>query len=194
MLISPLDGFVTGRMADPGAIASPTQPILSVQFMKQVWVTVAVPEEVCARLHIGRPAAIRFDALLGQAFSASIIQINPSADPESRQFTVRVIMSNKDGLLKPGMFAHVSLETDRVHDAVVVPREAIKREGESVYVIVADENRKAKRVTVTPGIEDERFVGIGQALRPGEEVVTMSAMPVREGQMIAGGGRGRRSH
>jgi len=56
VLISPLDGFVTGRDADPGAIASPTQPILSVQFMKQVWVSVAVPEEVCSKLHMGGPA------------------------------------------------------------------------------------------------------------------------------------------
>jgi len=193
-LVSPLEGFVTGRYADPGAIASPTQPILVVQFVKQVWVTIAVPEEVCAKIHLGQPATISFDALPGRIFDASVVQINPSADPQSRQFTVRVIMTNKDDLLKPGMFAHVAVETERIRGAVVVPREAVRADRSGSYVIAAGRDNKARRVSVTPGVEDVEFVSIGDALKPGEKVVTMSSFPVREGQMlVSGGGRGRGS-
>jgi len=190
VLASPLDGFVTGRYADPGAIASPTQPILAVEFVKQVWVTIAVPEEVCAKTHLGQPATIRFDALPGRAFNANVVQINPSADPQSRQFTVRVIMTNKDGLLKPGMFAHVAVETERIRKAVVVPREAVRADRSGSYVIVPGSDRKATRVAVVPGVEDEEFISIRGAVKPGEKVVTMSAFPIREGQMLVEGGRG----
>lgn len=190
VLVSPLDGYVTGRYSDPGAIASPTQPIISVQFMKQVWVTVPVPEEVCAKLHIGDPGTVRLDAIPDRTFEASIIQINPAADPESRQFTVRLIMSNGSGELKPGMYAKVAFATERIAGATVVPREAILRDREGAYVVTPGNENKAEQVRVSPGAEDEDYVSIGDALAPGRKVVTMSTMPVREGQMIVGGAPG----
>jgi HlyD family secretion protein len=190
VLTSPLDGFVTGRFADPGAIASPSQPVLAVQFMKQVWVSVAVPEEVCSRLHIGGTAKVRLDAVPDKTFTASIIQINPSADVQSRQFTVRVILSNQADLLKPGMFAHVTFETERIPHALVVPREAIQRDKMGSFVMIADRSMKAKRVSVMTDAEDEQFVSIKAGLEAGQKVITMSAMPVREGQtVIPGGGK-----
>ncbi len=187
VLYSPLDGYVTGRYSDPGAIASPTQPILAVQFMKQIWVSISVPEEVCARIHIGQNAKIRFDAYPDRKFNASIIQINPAADSTSRQFTVRVIMSNTTNMFKPGMFAHVTLETDRIKNAVVVPREAIQRSGNDQYVVVADKGNKAKRVIVQTGSEDDDYISIGDSLALGEKVVVMSATPVKDGQMLVTG-------
>ncbi len=190
VLISPLDGYVTGRFSDPGAIASSSQPVLDVKFIKQVWVSVPVPEDVCAKLHIGQPARISFDSLPGRPFDASILQINPSAESASRQFTIRVILANKDDLLKPGMFAHVSIETDRIKNAVVVPREAILRDKDGTYVMTVDSDKKAKRSPVQPQAEDEKFVCIGDALKPGDKVIILSAQPVKEGQTVNAGGGG----
>ncbi len=187
VLTSPLDGYVTGRHADPGAIASPTQPILSVQFMRQVWVSAAVPEEVCSKLHIGGPAPVRLDAFPDRTFSASIIQVNPSADPDSRKFTVRAILSNPGGLFKPGMFAHVSFETDRISGATVVPREAVQRDKSGAHVITIDRSSKARRKPVVTDGEDDRFVSVGDSLRPGQKVVIMSATPIKDGQSLVSG-------
>ncbi len=190
VLVSPLDGYVTARYADPGAIASPTQPILSLQFIKQVWVTVSVPEEVCSRLHIGQDARIRFDALPGRVFTASVVQINPAADPQSRQYVVRVILSNKDNLLKPGMFAHVSLETDKVRDVVAVPREALQEGEAGPFVIVVDKKNTAKRTPVVTGAEDADYVAVLDGVRAGDRIVIRSAFPIRDGQIVTTGGKG----
>lgn len=192
VLKSPLDGVVTGRHADPGAIASPTQPILSVQFINSVWISISVPEDVCAKLHIGQPAKISFDALPNEEYTASVAQINPSADPQSRQFTVRVAMENKGGRLKPGMFAHVSLETERVKSATAVPHEAIQNGKDGKYVVTVGPDKKARHVPVAVGAVDDNYSAILTGLTPGDKVVTMSAMPVREGQTIIAGGERRR--
>lgn len=189
VLVCPLDGYVTGRYSDPGAIASPSQPVLEVQFVKQIWVTLPVPEEVCAKIHIGQPAKLVFDTFPGRTFSASIVQINPSANVQNRQFTVRAILSNSDNLLKPGMFAHASIETDRIRNAVVVPREAVQRDREGTFMMTVGPDRKAKRIPVTPQAEDDKFVSIGDALRPGQKVIVMSAMPVKDGQTVMSGRR-----
>lgn len=187
VLISPLDGYVTGRYADPGAIASPTSPVISVQFVKQVWVSFPVPEDVCSKIHIGQPTKISFDTYPNKTFTASIIQVNPSADPESRQFTVRAIMSNTNNMFKPGMFAHVAIETDHVKNAVVVPREAVQKDKIGSYVMAAGKNRKAMRIPVVPEGEDNNSICIGDALKPGAKVVVMSASPIKEGKMLSTG-------
>lgn len=189
VLTCPLEGYVTGRFADPGAIASPTQPVLAVQFIKQVWVSIPVPEEVCSKLHIGQPAKITFDSFPDRTFEASVVQINPSADLQSRQFTVRVIMSNAENLLKPGMFAHVAIETERIKNAISVPREAVQKDRKGTYVMTLAEDKTAKRVDVTPQGEDTDYIAIGNAMKPGEPVVTLSAMPLKEGQKLVPGGR-----
>ncbi|MEN6371809.1 MAG: efflux RND transporter periplasmic adaptor subunit [Armatimonadota bacterium] len=195
VLRSPLDGFVTGRYADPGAIASPTQPVLAVQFTKQIWVSVSVPEDVCARIHIGQPSKLSFDAFPDKTFEASVIQINPSADSMSRQFTVRVIMANPNNKFKPGMFAHVSIETDHVHNAIVVPREAVLTDRDGKYLMTVEADKTAKRIPVTPQGGDESFINIGSALKPGDSVITMSSMPVKDGQMVkTGSPRGKGGH
>jgi RND family efflux transporter MFP subunit len=182
-LISPLDGYVTNRYMDPGAMATPGNPILGVQFFRQVWLSVMVPEEVSSTLHIGQPTSVTFDALPGQTFDASVIQINPGGDPTSRQFTVRAVLSNTTGQLKPGMFAHVVLETQRVPGAITVPREAVNQDASGSYVMVVEKG-KARRQAVTVGASDPTYLQITSGLTAGEAVITISALPIREGQAV----------
>lgn len=184
VLVSPLDGFVTGRYVDPGAVTTPGQAILAVQFVKQVWVTISVPEEIGPQVHIGQPATVEFDALPGRKYSGSVVQFNPSADLQSRQFMVRVILSNTQNLFKPGMFAHVSLETERVRGALCVPREAIQQSPAGPCVTVVEVGNKAKQVPVTIGVSDDNFTAIDQGLKLGQKVVTLSAFPVRDGATL----------
>jgi len=190
VLTAPLDGVVTARYADPGAMATPGQPIIAVQFTKQIWVTIAVPEEISPKLHIGQPAKVTVDALPDRVFMGSIIQVNGAADPESRQLMARVILDNKEGLFKPGMYARVSIETDRVKSAISVPREAVQRDTAGPFVMVVDAANKAMRRDVVLGAESPDRIAIEEGVRPGEKVVTMSASPVRDGQEVRTGGPG----
>lgn len=184
VLMSPLDGFVTGRYVDQGAMVSANQPILAVQFVKQVWVTISVPEEISTMVHIGQSATVTLDALPDQKFTGSVVQFNPSADLQSRQFMARVILSNAQNLFKPGMFAHVALETERVKSAICVPREAVGQDKSGPCVVVVEIGNKAKRRPVTTGVSDDNFTAIDQGVKPGEKVVTLSAFPVRDGMTV----------
>lgn len=189
VLTAPLDGVVSGRFMDPGAMATPGQAILAVQFQKQVWVSIAVPDDVAGKLHLGQKATVVFDTYPGRSFQASIIQINPSADPQSRQFTVRVIMDNAKNLFKPGMFARVSLVAEHVPHAVVVPREAVQQdESGASWVMVADQTSRASRRTVVTGAQDANDIAIISGLAPGEKVVVLSSSPLKEGQTVQAGG------
>jgi RND family efflux transporter MFP subunit len=185
VLKAPLDGVVTGRFMDPGAMATPGQAILAVQFQHQVWGSVAVPEDVSSKLHLGQTETVTFDTYPGRLFQASIVQINPSADPQSRQFTVRVILDNAQNLFKPGMFAKVSLETEHVSNVVAVPREAVKQgESGASSVMVVDQTSKVSSRPVVTGAQDADYIAILSGVVPGEQVVTLSSFPLKDSQTV----------
>jgi HlyD family secretion protein len=184
VLRSPVNGFVTSRVMDTGAMATAGTPILTVQSVRQVWVTVPVPEEVSRRIAFGQTATLTLDGLPGRSFSGKVVQVNPAADPQSRQFAVRLGLDNAQNLLKPGMFAHVTFVTERVHGAVVVPREALQRGKDGTSVIVVDSENVAQRRPVTEGASDPNGIAIKQGIQPGEQVVTLSAMPVKDGATV----------
>jgi RND family efflux transporter MFP subunit len=184
VITSPVDGFVTARLADPGATASPSQPVLRVQAIRQVYVSVPVPEDVARLVYVGQPAKARFDALPGRTFGAKVAQVNAAADPASRQFQVRLLLDNRDGSVKPGMFGRVSIETGRTRDVLVVPREAVKDSaaGKTVTVATADDTAEVR--SVVTGVEDTAGIALMSGVREGEMVVTMSAGPLRDGQKL----------
>jgi len=196
VLVAPLDGFVTDRFMDPGAVATAGQPILRVQYVRQVWITIPVPEDVSARISVGMPARVSLDTLPDRVFVGKVTQVNPSADPESRQFAVRVTLDNPSNLIKPGTYARVRIETSRVRAATVVPREAVEQDREGAYVMVVDDSGKAVRRDVTLGAQGIEVMAIASGLRPGEKVITMSAFALKDGQPVSvagsrAGGRGR---
>jgi len=191
VLRSPLDGVVTARNQDLGSLAAPGQPILTVQAMQKVWATIAVPEDVSAKIHLNQLATVAFDALGGRSFTGRIVQINPSADTQSRQFVVRVMLDNRQHLFTAGMFARVSLITAQAMHVLSVPYEAVETDPDTnndfVWVVSKDSTAQAR--PVTKGIADAKWIAILSGLRPGEKVITMSASPLREGQKVRAGGK-----
>jgi len=184
VLRSSIDGFVTARTMDPGAMATPGQPILTIQAIRQVWVTVSVPEEISRKIYIGQPAQVAFDALPERIFNGKVVQINPAADSLSRQFSVRILLDNAQNLLKPGMFARVTMVTQRVPSAVVVPREAIQNDKTGPFLFVVDDADVSHRRPVTPGASDAHYIAIIRGVRPGEKIVVLSAAPLKDGQTV----------
>lgn len=198
-LRAPIDGIVTERSADPGSIASPGTSVLTIQSLNQLYVTGSVPVEDTRAVSIGTTVMFSVDAIPGKTFTAPVAELNPSADPLSRQFMIRLKLDNKSGELKPGMFARMNLVLEKVNAAVAVPREAVETDSngeKSVFVV--DDKKVAHQVKVTIGAEDAKYIEIKEGLQPGQQVVTLSYTPVKDGQTVtigkpdAGGGKGGR--
>ena len=203
-IVSPISGVVTGRYMDPGGLGSPGQPVLNIQALNKVWISIAVPEDVCVKIHLSQTAAVHFDALPNQGFTGRIAQINPSADPTSRQFTVRVVLDNAGNLLKPGMFARVTLDTDRLPNALAAPREAVLTDADGKYVMVVTTQAGAQadnaqpgspprpqfivqRRSVVTGASDATGFAILSGVTIGDKVVTLNSFTLKDGQSVRTG-------
>ena len=193
-LSSPMDGFVTQRLADPGATVTAGTPILAIESLQQVYVTTSIPEEISRSVAYGQSANLVLDAFPGRQFVGKVTQINPAADPQSRQFTVRLTLNNPTGQIRPGMFARVTFVTQRIPNALQVPREAVKNDKKTgaQIVTVVDADSVAHVRPVKTGTSTGTDIQILQGVQQGENVVTLSLTPVRDGQKVnaAVGGAG----
>jgi membrane fusion protein (multidrug efflux system) len=185
VLASPLDGFVTQRLVDPGTTVTSGQTLLMLEAFGDIWVTFAVPAEVATVLRKGQEVQAAFASLLGRVLPARIGQINPSAESQGRQFTVRAIMDNRQGLLKPGMFARVTATTAMAPRAVSVPPEALRTTRTGPTVIVVDTANVAHVRPVQTGLANGNYLAITSGLQPGEQVIVLGGERVRDGQRVA---------
>lgn len=188
-LRSPLDGIVVRRYLDPGAVASPTAPVLAVQATSEVWVNIGVPEETSRSLSMGQTATIALDAFPGRTFTGYIQQMEPAADPQSRQFTIRVALENENSRLKPGISARVAFVTKEFPNVLTVPREAVRiprQADEQPTAILADKGKAVVR-PLKIGATDGKVIIIEDGLTEQDNVVILTGRDLKDGQAITVG-------
>ena len=188
---APISGFVTDRSMDPGMVATEGTPILSVRYIRDVWVTVPVPEDQSRHIQVGQLANVAFDSIPGKTFTGKVTQVPPSGDPTTREFPITVTLDNSQGLIKPGMFGRVHFITANSGAKVVVPPEAIQHDKNGAFVTVVDEANVAHRHPVTLGLSDPSGVVVLSGVQPLDRVVVLSTLAVKDGQKVrlpTGGG------
>lgn len=107
-VVAPINGVVAVRNVDPGELASPQVPALTLVDIDTVYVEVGVPERVVSRLRVGQKVKVGVEAVRATPFPGEVASISPAADPRTKTFLVKVRLKNPGHPLKPGMFATVS--------------------------------------------------------------------------------------
>jgi cobalt-zinc-cadmium efflux system membrane fusion protein len=89
---------------------------------------------------------------------------------------VRATIDNKDGQLKPEMFANVTIYSASDHPAVGVPKQALIYEGDQVRIWVAHEDKTIELRQIRPGLTNGDLVEVVGNLKPGEQIVTKGSL------------------
>ncbi len=169
---SPFDGTVMKVGVREGQYVTPKTELYMLADLSRVWVYVDVYEEDLPWVKQGDKADMRVRAVPGRTFRGTVTYIYPYMERKTRTARVRLEFDNPDLLLKPEMFANITLRSGRVVDAVVVPSEAVVRSGERDLVFVVRAPGKFEPRPVTLGLASEGLVQIIEGVAPGEEVVT----------------------
>ena len=172
-----LTGTVVNRTAVAGSPVSTSGPIFEIDNFAMVWIEGDVFEGQLSEVRPGLPAAVTVPAYPGQVFEGKVQSIIPSLDPEKRTARLRVVLSNAKGLLKPGMFATLSIIVGKEPSGVVVPIEALIEQAGSVFVFVKNGEQFAKQDVVVSA-RDDRYAQISWGLVPNDVVVTDGKMQV----------------
>jgi HlyD family secretion protein len=138
-LVAPFDGVITQRLLDPGAFASPNQPILQISQVAQVYVNVNVPDNDLAYVHKQTPVTFTSSSVPGRTFAGTIFDVNATPTSGTLSYRARIVMPNPDDALRGGMLVSVSVQKESHPNAIVVPLTAIVQSpgGAAVYTVVA---------------------------------------------------------
>jgi multidrug efflux pump subunit AcrA (membrane-fusion protein) len=180
---APISGIISKRFLDQGSFVSTTTPIVRIVAMDTVKVVVQVVEIEIAQLRAGAIAEIYVDAYREEVFQGLVVRISPTVDPESRTADVEIRVDNKDHRLKPGMFARVSIVTQRRDGVLLLSKDWLVRQSATPQVFV-NENGKASRRVVSLGVEGEQHVEVLKGLQAGEEVIVAGQYEVKDGMPV----------
>lgn len=184
-LTSPIDGVVTSRSAEPGEIASPGVPVVSVANTDQLRVMVWAPGVDVVRLQEGMPVQITVEDVPDLSFQGHIHRIDPVADVQTNLFRVELRMSNPGGSVRAGLYAAARLPIETVADGLAVPEQAVAQHGGQPGVWVIDDGR-ARFVPLTFGLSDGHWRAIvpPAAVEEGQAVITYGREAVGPGSRV----------
>jgi cobalt-zinc-cadmium efflux system membrane fusion protein len=177
-VFSPIAGTVVQRKAGPGQYVSTgaSDPVYVIGDLSTVWLTAFVRETDAANVSIGQDLNFSVMALPGRPLTARINYVAAAIDPATRRLLVRATIDNKDGALKPEMFANVTLLSASDHLAVGVPKQALIYEGDQVRIWVAHEDKSIELRQIKPGLINGDLVEVTGNLKPGEQIVTKGSL------------------
>jgi cobalt-zinc-cadmium efflux system membrane fusion protein len=179
-LRAPRAGRVVAKHIVPGEQLSPDKEVLIIADLSEVWVRANVYERDLARLLAARAAGpleagVTVAAFSGRRFVGEVDYVGATMDEATRTVKVRVVVPNRELLLRPGMFAEVVLALGRAGKALFAPKEAVVSDGDHRFVFVKIGRRRFLRRDVQRGEETGETVEIVEGLRPGEEIVARGA-------------------
>lgn len=176
---SPASGTLLTRNITPGTVVQASGDLFVVSDLSSLWMIAAVPEENLPNLRTGMVAAVYVQAYPDQPFHARIGRLGEELDPTTRTVRVRLDLPNRNGRLKPEMYATAEIELGGSEPALFVPQEAIQEVGgESVVFVRHGEGRYEVR-PVRAGRVLEGSQEITQGLKDGEVIATRGCFQLK---------------
>lgn len=177
-LRSPVAGVVAERKANPSMEVQPgmADPLFVVSDTRRLWVIIDLPERHLAQVKAGLPVAVSVEAYPGQTFRATVARVGQVVNPDTRRIQVRCDLANPDGLLKPEMYARVSLLTTEGRNAVRLPNSALVTEGLYTFVFVETAPRTFTKRRVELAVQDREYAYVREGVAKGDRVVVGGAL------------------
>lgn len=183
---SPLDGVVTVRRLDPGALVGPSAgagTIMTVARTDVLRVFVTVTERDVHAVKIGQRAHVEVDALPGRSIEGSVVRLAPTLDAATRTLDAEVQLDNTSGDLRPGMFGRGAIVVDLHKASPVIPATAMQISGGKRFAFVL-KGEKVERREIVVGVDEGTWVEVARGLGTGEEVVTTGIDAISDGATV----------
>jgi multidrug efflux pump subunit AcrA (membrane-fusion protein) len=182
-LVAPFDGVVTEKMVERGNMASPGQPVVTVEDTRSFQLEVRLDESRAAAAKVGETVDLRIDTAAGPlAVQGQVAEVERMLTPGSHDFLVKIdVPAGHD--LRSGMFGRAILRGDS-HRGVGVPASAVTRRGQLAFVFVVDADGHARLRLVNAADAAAGLVEIRSGLIAGERVVIEPPVSLVDGSAV----------
>jgi len=169
---APQDGIVAMLMVREGMYVKPANEVMKLADLSSAWVLAEVFESQSAWVEPGQLADVELSYIPGRTWEGKVDYVYPNLDAKNRTLKVRLRFDNPDEILKPNMYANVTIYGGAKLNVLSVPREALIRSGGTERLIIAKGNGRFAQRVVVAGMESGDYVEIKSGVSVGEKVVT----------------------
>lgn len=170
-LLVPATGIVTEKRVSEGQAFQPGTTLYVIAGLSEVWVTAEVFESDVAWIREGMRVDVDVDALPGRTFEGRVEYVYPTLEDRTRAMRARVVLSNPNGVLKPGMYATVRMAAE-LGETLTVPASAVLHTGERAVVFVDMGEGELMPHELQIGARGGDLVQVLSGVEPGARVVT----------------------
>jgi len=190
---APFAGRLGIRLVNLGQILNEGQPIVSLQSIDPIFVDFSLPQQQLAQVQTDLTVRVASDALPGKVIEGKITAINPEVDAATRNIRIQATVSNRQELLRPGMFVNVAVVLPASEKVLAVPATAVLYApySDSVFVVDAEQSENneqpglvVRQQVVQLGEKRGDFVAVAAGLAAGETIVSTGAFKLRNGQAV----------
>jgi cobalt-zinc-cadmium efflux system membrane fusion protein len=177
-LRAPISGVVATRKINPAMEVRPDteEPLFVVTDMSRLSVLVDVPERDLPIVTVGKSAQVEVSAYPHRNFTGTVVHVAPTLDPQTRRVQARVAVDNREGLLKPEMYAKVGILADAKEELPKIPTGALLVEGVKNYVFVEREAGVFEKREVTLAVQTRSYAYVWSGVKGGDKVVSVGAL------------------
>jgi membrane fusion protein (multidrug efflux system) len=183
---APFDGMIVQRNVSPGALVAPgkatDQPMLILQDIRKLRLEVFIPEDYVDKVDLTKRVTFTFNAMPGQEQTAKISR-SANALGSMRSEAIEIDVANKNGQLKPGMYAEVKIPMLSGAKSLLVPNSAVVRSTEREYVIAVRDG-KAELVDIKEGLAGADATEVFGSLKATDQIIVNPTDEIKQGDEI----------
>ena len=173
LITAPVSGTVMDKPVVAGQRCAAGDVLFKTTELSEVWVLAQVSERDLAGLKLGQAAKISFRDDPDASFEGKVSFISPQIDPDTRTAQVRIVVANRNGLLRIGQYADVGIAAPVASGSVLaVPDSAIVDDGTRRIAFLALPGGVFEPRTLTLGVRAEGYVEVRSGLSEGDRIVT----------------------
>jgi RND family efflux transporter MFP subunit len=185
VVAAPFTGIITLRNVDSGALVNHGSTMLfRIAQAGTLRIYVNVPQSHAGSVHTGDAATISVSNLPDQQFSGSVARTADALDPISRTLLVDVRVPNPNGILMPGMYAQVKLNSSRQNPPLLLPSTALIVSSEGTHVALVGTNNRVHLQPIVAGRDYGDQIEVISGLHRGDTVIASPSDVMREGAQV----------
>lgn len=181
-IVSPVSGVIVKKFVEPGAMASPGVPLLSIEDNSRYRLEVAVGESRSELVHVGDRVNVRIDALGAGDVMGIVAEILPTSDAASRSYTVKIDLPASP-LLRTGLYGLARFPLAQ-KESITVPQTAMVQRGQLTGVYIVGPDGTVRFRIVTTGKTSEGMVEVLSGINEGDEVASSDPGKLNDGTKV----------
>jgi len=182
-IYAPYDGILGVTDVSLGEYLVVGAPIIQISAINPMIAQFPISQNYISKIKLNEPMTVTVDSWPNEKFEGYIYAIDPQIDIETRTITVKADVKNDELLLRPGMFAYISLPIEVKENSLLIPEEALIPSADKLDVMKIVDG-VAQLVKVTIGVRQNALVEVTNGLQKGDVIIRSGQLKVQEGTAV----------